>query len=261
MTGHYDSGLVFFSIFIAVIASFVTIDFSSRVAAARGRNSARYWLIGGSISIVMGIWAMHFVGMVAFMLPIPMSYDVSITLGSLLVAILASGLALYTLSLDRLEMRRLLISGSLMGMGIASMHYLGMEAMRMRPSIVFDPGLVALSILIAIVASIIALWIAFQLRSENIFSKLGKKCAGALVMGLAISGVHYTGMKAASFANGSICTAVAAAFDNVTLAGIVSVSAMLFLMLSLIMSAYVAMPRTIRSSISLLVIGSMLPVL
>ncbi|MES2830640.1 MAG: diguanylate cyclase [Pseudomonadota bacterium] len=261
MTGHYDSGLVFFSIFIAVIASFVTIDLSSRVAATRGSNAANYWLVGGSISMGMGIWAMHFVGMLAFSLPIAISYDVWITLASLLVAIVASGLALYTLSLDRLEMRWLLISGTLMGIGIASMHYLGMEAMRMRPSIVFDPGLVAISILIAIGASIIALWIAFQLRIENIFSGFGKKCAGALVMGLAISGMHYTGMKAASFAAGSICTTGAAAVDNVTLAGIVSASAMLFLLLSLLVSAYVVMPRTIRGKIALLVVGSMLPVL
>lgn len=261
MTGHYDLGLVFFSIFIAVIASFVTIDLSSRVATAHGGSSTNYWLAGGSISMGMGIWAMHFVGMLAFSLPIAMSYDVGITLASLLVAIAASGLALYTLSFDRLEMRWLLISGTLMGLGIASMHYLGMEAMRMRPRIEFDPGLVAISILIAIGASIAALWIAFQLRIENIFSGFGRKCAGALVMGLAISGMHYTGMKSASFAAGSVCTTGAAAIDNLTLAGIVSASAMMFLMLSLLVSACVVMPRTIRGRIALLVAGSMLPVL
>lgn len=260
MTGHYDFGLVFFSIFIAVIASFVTIDLSSRVATARGSNSAKYWLVGGSISMGMGIWAMHFVGMLAFSLPIPMSYDLWITLASLLVAIAASGLALYTLSLDRLEMRWLLISGTLMGIGIASMHYLGMEAMRISPSIVFDPGLVAISILIAIGASITALWVAFQLRIENIFSGFGKKFSGALVMGIAISGMHYTGMKAASFAAGSISTNSAAAIDNITLAGIVLASAMLFLMLSLFVSACAVMPRTIRGRIALLVAGTLFPV-
>lgn len=261
MSGHYDQGLVFFSIFIAVIASFVTIDLSSRVATARGSSSAKYWLVGGSISMGMGIWAMHFVGMLAFSLPIAMSYDLWITLASLLVAIAASGLALYTLSFDRLEVHWLLISGTLMGIGIASMHYLGMAAMRMRPSIVFDPSLVTISIIIAIGASITALWIAFQLRIENIFSGFGKKCAGALVMGFAISGMHYTGMEAASFAAGSICTTGAAAIDNLTLAGIVSASAMLFLLLSLLVSACVVMPRTIRGRIALLAVGSMLPVM
>jgi diguanylate cyclase (GGDEF)-like protein len=260
MTGHYDSGLVIFSILIAFSASFVTIDLASRLTAARGSGTAIYWLLGGATSMGIGIWAMHFVGMLAFTLPIPMSYDLSFTLGSLLVAILASGSALDTLRLDSLQLRRLLIAGTMMGAGIASMHYLGMEAMRMRPRIVYDPGIVTLSVVIAIAASIGALWIAFQLRFENMYSGLGKKCAGALVMGLAISGMHYTGMKAASFPMGSICTANTDAIDHVTLAGIVAALALTFLMSSLVMSVFVVLPRTIRGRIVLLIAGCMVPV-
>ena len=260
MTGHYDVGLVLLSIFIAVIAAFVTIDLASRVSSATSGNTAKFWLVGGAISMGIGIWAMHFVGMLAFTLPIPMSYDIWITLTSLLVAMLTSGLALYSLSLDQLKSRGLIIAGTLMGVGIATMHYTGMEAMRMRPSIVYAPGWVIVSVAVAVCASISGLWISFHLRSEQVFTGLGKKAAGALVMGLAISAMHYSGMQAASFADGSICTTNQTAFDTVMMATIVSALAISFLMLSLLMSAFVVMPRTIRGRIVLLVAGCMVPV-
>ena len=260
MVGHYDPGLVLFSIFIAIVASFVTIDLASRVAAVRGSKAATYWLLGGATSMGMGIWAMHFVGMLAFTLPIQMSYDVSFTFGSLVVAILASALALATLRPERLQLRRLVSAGMMMGAGIASMHYLGMEAMGMRPEIIYDPALVTLSVVIAMVASIVALWIAFQLRSETFFSGLGKKLSGATVMGLAISGMHYTGMKAASYPLGSVCTVNPHAIDHVTLAGFVAALSLTFLLSSLVISAFVVLPTTIRGRIVLLIAACMVPV-
>src|SRR5947208_6688894 len=98
MVGSYNSWLVFLSIVVATFASYVALDLASRVAATQGRPSSRYWLLGGALSMGTGIWSMHFIGMLAFQLPIEMAYDIPVTLASLLIAILVSGFALYTIS-------------------------------------------------------------------------------------------------------------------------------------------------------------------
>jgi len=139
MVGGYDSLLIVLSIAVAIIASYVALDLASRVAASLGSKAARYWLIGGAISMGTGIWSMHFIGMLAFRLPIPMSYHIPTTLLSLLIAVLVSGFALYTVSHGTLSIPRLLGAGLLMGMGIAAMHYTGMAAMQMQPPIGYDP--------------------------------------------------------------------------------------------------------------------------
>ena len=156
MTGTYDLWLVALSYVVAVLAAYVALKLASRVSASQGRM-ATYWLIGGAVSMGCGIWSMHFIGMLAFRLPIPMSYDVPITLLSMLIAILVSGFALFTINRSDLTVRRLLISGVLMGIGIAAMHYTGMAAMQMSPPIRWDPGSALASIAIAIAASIVAL--------------------------------------------------------------------------------------------------------
>ena len=147
----------------------------------------------------MGIWSMHFIGMLAFRLPVPMSYDVSITLLSLLIAVVVSAFALYTVSRERLGLGRLLRGGLIMGAGIASMHYTGMAAMRMGATVRYHPELLALSIGIAVVASWAALWMAFRLRGNSLPSDVRRKAGSALLMGAAICGMHYTGMAAAIF--------------------------------------------------------------
>ena len=128
MTGTYDIWLVSLSIAVAVIASYVALDLAARLAASTGNKTARYWLIGGAAAMGTGIWSMHFIGMLAFRLPIPISYDIAITLLSLLIAVLVSGLALHTISRGNLSARRLAGAGLLMGTAIASMHYTGMAA-------------------------------------------------------------------------------------------------------------------------------------
>lgn len=133
MTGSYDIWLVILSVVVASIASYVALDLASRVVASTTIRAKRYWLVGGSLSMGVGIWSMHFVGMLAFRLPIPMSYDVPITRLSLLIAVLVSGFALFTVSQGVLGTRRLLRGGCLMGGGIAAMHYTGMAAMQMLP--------------------------------------------------------------------------------------------------------------------------------
>ena len=136
---------------------------------------------------------MHFIGMLAFVMPIPMSYDIGLTILSLLVAIFVTGGGFYVISRQSASPLRLVLSGIFMGLGIAAMHYTGMAAMRGHAELSYDRLFVALSLVIAIGASTAALWLAF--RTTDLWQKL----AAAGVMGLAISGMHYTAMRAAIF--------------------------------------------------------------
>jgi diguanylate cyclase (GGDEF)-like protein len=203
MTATYDLGLVALSLFVAILASYTALDLAARITASAG-ISARLWLLGGAFSMGIGIWSMHFVGMLAFNLPIPMGYDVPVTLLSLVIAVVVSGFALFTVTRSTMSRRHLLVGGVLMGVGISTMHYTGMAAMDMFPPIRYDPALFTASVVIAIAASHTALWIAFHLRSNErwmVYAKGGS----AIVMGLAITGMHYTGMAAAQFAPNTIC--------------------------------------------------------
>jgi C4-dicarboxylate-specific signal transduction histidine kinase len=137
---------------------------------------------------------MHFIGMLAFVMPVPMSYDIGLTTFSLLVAIFVTGGGFYVISRQSASPPRLILSGIFMGLGIAAMHYTGMAAMRGPAELSYDRRFVALSLVIAIGASTAALWLAF--RTTDLWQKL----AAAVVMGLAISGMHYTAMRAAIFA-------------------------------------------------------------
>ncbi|MCO8168760.1 EAL domain-containing protein [Pseudomonas sp. 21LCFQ02] len=204
--GSYVPSLVIISILVAVLASYTALDLAGRVATAKGR-SAYLWMIGGAFAMGIGIWSMHFIGMLAFVLPIELGYDVLLTLGSLLIAMLSSGFALWLVSQPTLPFSHLALGALLMGAGISCMHYLGMAALHMQPMINYDPLLFGLSLVIAVAASAAALWIAFSLRQNTPYVYLAR-CAAALVMGLAIVGMHYTGMAAASFADGSFCAAL-----------------------------------------------------
>lgn len=237
MTGTYNSWLQLLSFVVAVIASFVALDAASRVSSAPARV-AKYWLIGGAVSMGTGIWSMHFIAMLAYQLPIQMGYDVRITLLSMLLAILASGFALFTINRDSLSRRRLLVSGVVMGAGIAAMHYVGMAAMRMSPAIRYTPGLYALSILVAIAASIAALWISFQLRSDNIVRVGLKRTGAAVVMGIAIVGMHYTGMAAANFAPDSVCLGNPQQVGNLWMAATIAACTLLFLAATMLISVF-----------------------
>jgi NO-binding membrane sensor protein with MHYT domain/two-component sensor histidine kinase len=238
MVGTYNGWLVVLSVVVAILASYVALDLASRVTASQARKLGRYWLIGGATSMGSGIWSMHFVGMLAFRLPIPMSYDVWITLLSLLLPILVSGYGLHTVSRGALNVRRLMIGGVLIGIGIVSMHYTGMAAMKMQPPIRYEPLLSSLSILIAVAASVVGLWSAFKLRMETILSAFWKKAGSALVMGAGISGMHYTGTAAAIFAPNSICTVSPQDINDVWLAGAVGGFSLVFLAATLLISAF-----------------------
>jgi diguanylate cyclase (GGDEF)-like protein len=238
MTGYYDLDLVLLSLAVAVVASYTALDLAGRVSAARGRAQA-VWLLSGACSLGAGIWAMHFIGMLAFRLPIEMAYDLRLTLGSLLIAIVSSGLALAIIRRPVLGSGTLATGATLMGIGISGMHYTGMLAMQMSPPIRYDPLLFVASVLIAIIASLAALWIAFQLRRAYSRLAILQKFASAVVMGLAITGMHYTGMAAAAFPAGAVCLAVGAdlGLEQTTLALAVGIATMGVLIITLVISA------------------------
>lgn len=206
MTGTYSPSLVMASYLVASIASFAALNMTGRITASRGRV-AYWWLGAGGLAMGTGIWSMHFIGMLAFQLPIPQGYDLAITLYSLSIAIAASTYALWLVTQDKLPRARLAGGALIMGSGIALMHYVGMASMRMQPGIEYRPVWFAASIVIAIGAAGAALWIAYALRDEGPRQRRNRMLA-ALVMGVAIVGMHYTGMAAARFPADSICGAV-----------------------------------------------------
>ena len=197
MTGSYDYSEVARSVLIAIAASYAALDLAGRVTAASGRIRLA-WLGGGAAAMGIGIWAMHFKGMLAFQLPVSVEYQWPIVLASLLVAILASAVALYVASRQHMGRVQALTGSLIMGGGIAGMHYIGMAAMRLPASTRFSPLLVTFSILFAILFSLVALLMAFDLREETKWT-VPRRLGSAIVMGGAISAMHYTGMAAASF--------------------------------------------------------------
>jgi two-component system, sensor histidine kinase and response regulator len=197
ISGAYDYGEVARSVFIAIAASYAALDLTGRVTAARGRARLA-WLSGGAIAMGIGIWEMHFKGMMAFRLPVPVQYHWPTVLASLLVAILASAVALYVASRQKVGTVEALTGSVFMGGAIASMHYIGMAAMRIPAITRYSPPLVTCSILFAILFSLIALLMAFGLRRETKWT-VPRRLGSATVMGAAVSAMHYTGMAAASF--------------------------------------------------------------
>ena len=238
MHGTYAVEFVALSVVVAIIASYTALDLAGRVSSASGRRMW-YWLAGGAVGMGSGIWSMHFIGMLAFKLPIPIAFDLPITLLSLAIAVLVSGFALFTLRRGELTTPNLTLSATLMGIGISAMHYTGMVAMRMSPAIHYTPVLFVASVLIAIAASLAALWIATQLRQRTSGFAIVARLGSAVIMGFAITGMHYTGMAAAEFAPGSICLAAESgrAVDSSILAVIVGIVTLIVLIGTLVVSS------------------------
>jgi diguanylate cyclase (GGDEF)-like protein/PAS domain S-box-containing protein len=197
LVGSYDYRLVSLSVVIATFASYAALDLADRVTIARG--SARFgWLAGGASAMGLGIWSMHYIGMLAFRLPTPVWYDWPIVLLSLFPAIFASAAALHVASGHGMSLRRTLSGSIVMGSGIGAMHYIGMGAMRMSAMCHFDPFVVVLSVILAVLISFVALRLVFLARDHS-ETRRPQKIASAIVMGAAIPIMHYMGMAAASF--------------------------------------------------------------
>ena len=234
LIGSYSPSLVVISLFVAILASYTALDLAGRIATTKGR-AVWYWMSGGALAMGVGVWSMHFIGMLALRLPFALGFDVGITALSLLIAVLSCGFALWLVNQPRLPAWQLAFGALVMGAGISSMHYLGMAAMRMTPGIDYDPTLFSASLLIAVVASGAALWIAFHLRRNTPYVRLMRGGA-AVVMGLAIVGMHYTGMAAAQFADESYCGAALSGLSGKGLDNLVVVTSLAVLVIALLTS-------------------------
>ncbi len=197
LVGTYDYRLVILSILIAILASYTALDLGGRVTASRGWTR-RAWLAGGCLSMGIGIWSMHYVGMLAFGLPIPIEYDWPTTVLSLLAGVLASLVALFVVSRRNMGLIPALVGSIFMGGGIVALHYIAMAAMRLSAMCHYSPSLVTLSIVYAVAGSWLALWLTFFFRDERPGRRI-RKAGSSLAMGIAIVSMHYTAMAAASF--------------------------------------------------------------
>ncbi|TCK03663.1 MHYT domain-containing protein [Marinobacterium mangrovicola] len=232
--GQYDPSLVALSIAIAVFAAYMSllvVQLSEQAAPGRSR---RMLLILGGVGFGVGIWSMHFIGMLGFSLPCNISYGPWTTALSMVPGVLAGIYALRFITSGHSRKRDLLLGGTLFGGGIGLMHFTGMAAMRMDAYLRYDPGLFALSILVAVLLSISAFWLRTgvlgQLRLPGQISLL----LSALVLGLAVSGMHYTAMTAAYFEIGDLSQTVSNGFDPVTLSLVIGLAVFIMIGMMLI---------------------------
>jgi PAS domain S-box-containing protein len=186
----HDPGLVSLSLLIAFLTSFTSLQMADRVLAYRGGHRLA-WLAAASVALGGGVWSMHFIGMLALHMPVHATYDADVTIISLLLPIAAAAVSYRIVAEDPTARWRLAMGGIVAGTGVAAMHYTGMAAMTMPVTIIYNPTLVALSIAIAIAAATAAFWLGFNLH------KTWHRVLAAIVMALAIAGMHYTGMAAA----------------------------------------------------------------
>ena len=204
ITPRYDIAIVALSYLIASFASYVALDMAKRVRSP-DRVAAAGWGLAGSVAMGTGIWAMHFVGMLSLRLPFAVGYGYAETALSWVAAVAASGVALTLAGGAHLNAARLAGGALAMGGAICVMHYTGMAALALSPGIRWDPVWVAASVVIAVAASAAALLIFFWLRGLQGLAAWRGQAGAALVMGAAIWGMHYSGMAAAGFEQGSLC--------------------------------------------------------
>lgn len=185
----YNYYLVGLSYIIAVFGSYTSLQLAIHIPKAQG---AALWGWLGSAALALGggaIWSMHFIGMLAYDIPISVHYDLLLTISSLILAVCAAGLGLFLVGRGESSIIKLILAGIAGGISVAGMHYLGMMAMTMPADINYDPTLVIVSVVIAITAATVALWLAFNLRGKI------QRFGSAFVMGIAVCGMHYTGMS------------------------------------------------------------------
>ncbi len=201
---HYDPVVVLLSVLVATLASYTALDLARRIRQQE-RGAAQVWMLGGALVMGSGIWSMHFVGMLAMALPIEIGFSPWTTFASWTAAVAVSLLALAIASRERLGGRALALGALAMGGGICAMHYIGMSAIDLAPGISWNAAWVAASALVACGTAAVALLIFFGMRQLSGLNALAAQGSAAVVMGLAISGMHYTGMAAASFPAGAVC--------------------------------------------------------
>jgi len=220
----WNEYLVALSILVPMFGALSALSHSENMRAASGRAGS-LWMVAAAATLGVSIWSMHFIGMLAFHVAMPLAYNVELTLLSMVPAVVATLYAFHLLRDRMAGLLRLSAAGSAMGMGVVAMHYTGMAALEVQPAISYDAVTVALSVVLAVGASIGALLIVFSDDGAS----WKQQCLAAVLMALAISGMHYTAMYGSSFAAGSICTSAAASMDATLMAAIVTaISLLLF---------------------------------
>lgn len=229
----YSMTLVFLSCFISAMASYTALDLGARLHYAKGRGRV-FWLCAGAVSMGLGIWAMHFVAMLALHLPIDVQYDNLIVFFSIVLAVLSSALTLWIVSEQSMSKTRVVTGSGVIGSGIAGMHYTGMAAMMMNAIILYDWLWFTVSIFVAILFSMVALVLTFQLRSVDPVKGLWRKIFAGLLMGAAITGMHYTGMYATTFVSHEhMTTAVISHDESGLIATMIGIVILLILVVTL----------------------------
>jgi len=221
---HYSYGLMAVSVLTSMIAAYAAFSLAERMRHARSETQRRGWLLGGSAALGIGIWSMHYLGMLAVELPVEVAYFVPTVLLSLALAIAASAVVLSVVSADKLGWRQLLGGGVLMGAGIGGMHYTGMAAMRSTAMHTYEPWIVVLSLLVAVGFSTLALWIGFSVRDPK-YGEWLRVLAGS-VMGLGIAAMHYTAMAGVRYVPNAMQPFSSTGMVQVTALGRVAVAVM-----------------------------------
>ena len=221
LSGHYDYRLVALLIVIAILAAYAALDLSGRMTIAR-EHARLVWLCAGAFAMGIGVWSMHYVGMEAFRLLVLVRYNWPTVGLSILAAILASAVALFVVTRARLTIAAAAGGSVLMGGGIATMHYVGMRAMRLPAVCVYSHGIVVLSVFLGVIISFAAIRLTFDVR-EQTSQRSWRKSRNALLMGLAIPVVHYVGMLGVTFFPASLANSDlrhAVSISDLGLAGI-----------------------------------------
>ncbi len=198
----YSIGLVIWSVVVATLGAYAAVEIAQRVRATAGRRRER-WIYAGAMAMGLGIWSMHFVGMLALRLPIPVFYDVLLIVASVIAAVVGCAIAFFIFTRPVVSSSLILLASVFMGAAIAGMHYTGMAGMRMSGHVLYDPNLVAASIAIAVVASYVALNVTRKVVDSSTERRYWlRKSAASLLLGVAVVGMHYTAMAAATFTPG-----------------------------------------------------------
>jgi two-component system sensor histidine kinase/response regulator len=230
--GYYDGRLVALSIVIAILAAYAALDLSGRLTASHGKAKLA-WLWGGAFAMGIGVWSMHYVGMEALRLPVPVRYDWPTVLLSMAVAILASSVALFVASRNTLTTTVAVLGSVLMGGGIAAMHYIGMGAMRMPAMCIYSYTVVTLSVFLGIAISFVAIRLTFAVR-HNTSAWSWQKSRNALLMGLAIPVTHYVGMAAVTLVPAPLADAELKHAIGISNLGVASIALIALLILAVV---------------------------
>jgi diguanylate cyclase (GGDEF)-like protein/PAS domain S-box-containing protein len=253
-TGHYDPVLVSLSVAVAIFASYASLLVSQHVASATVAASRRKWLAVGGLCMGLGIWAMHFVGMLAFNLPCTSSYDTNITLLSMIPSVLACTLALSVISRPTLSRVEFIKGSLLFGFGIGAMHYAGMAALRLEGLVRYDLTLFLLSLVVAVALAAMAIWLKFKAQSWRSRWSGRAPIVSAIALGLAVSGMHYTAMAAAYFLREGDQSIVDSQIGATFLASTVLAATCVIIVVTIV-ATYVVRPKAFQVSYFYKVVG------